>query len=130
MKDPVGLILHICISKWITKKNETAFHSTFRGQSPAEADLNLLETARRCELYGTKLHTSKVRGRSAVEGKGHPEVLAPSELYDLRDLLLANSIYAAKNVIRPSSTPLTPARLLYGTTLRKGENNCFRLSEK
>ena len=49
--------------------NETAFHSTFRGQSPAEADLNLLETARRCELYGTKLHTSKVRERSAAKGK-------------------------------------------------------------
>ena len=83
-------------------QNETAFHSTFRGQSPAEADLNLLETARRCELYGTKLHTSKVRERelSAVEGKerreGHPEVLAPSELYDLGDLLLPNSIYAAQ----------------------------------
>lgn len=32
----------------------------FRGQSPAEADLNLLETARRCELYGTKMHPAKV----------------------------------------------------------------------
>merc|ERR1712045_648318 len=29
------------------------------GQSPAEADLNLLETARRCELYGVKMHGSK-----------------------------------------------------------------------
>ena len=33
----------------------------FSGQSPAEADLNLLETARRCELYGVKMHASKVR---------------------------------------------------------------------
>lgn len=32
----------------------------FRGQSPAEADLNLLETARRCELYGMKMHPAKV----------------------------------------------------------------------
>ena len=32
----------------------------FSGQSPAEADLNLLETARRCELYGTKMHGAKV----------------------------------------------------------------------
>lgn len=31
-----------------------------RGQSPAEADLNLLETARRCELYGIKMHSAKV----------------------------------------------------------------------
>lgn len=31
-----------------------------RGQSPAEADLNLLETARRCELYGVKMHPAKV----------------------------------------------------------------------
>jgi len=31
-----------------------------RGQSPAEADLNLLETARRCELYGMKMHPAKV----------------------------------------------------------------------
>lgn len=30
--------------------------SYFSGQSPAEADLNLLETARRCELYGMKMH--------------------------------------------------------------------------
>lgn len=32
----------------------------YRGQSPAEADLNLLETARRCELYGIKMHPAKV----------------------------------------------------------------------
>lgn len=31
----------------------------YRGQSPAEADLNLLETARRCELYGMKMHAAK-----------------------------------------------------------------------
>lgn len=37
------------------------FSSLFmhRGQTPAEADLNLLETARRCELYGIKMHTAK-----------------------------------------------------------------------
>ena len=76
-RDRDGLTLtSILISMWTT--DETAFHSTFRGQSPAEADLNLLETARRCELYGTKLHSSKVEGReteresvlSAIEGKG------------------------------------------------------------
>lgn len=33
----------------------------YSGQSPAEADLNLLETARRCELYGIKMHPAKVR---------------------------------------------------------------------
>lgn len=32
---------------------------SYRGQSPAEADLNLLETARRCELYGVKMHPAK-----------------------------------------------------------------------
>lgn len=30
-----------------------------RGQTPAEADLNLLETARRCDLYGMTMHTAK-----------------------------------------------------------------------
>merc|ERR1719232_2270135 len=34
-------------------------HKKHTGQSPAEADLNLLETARRCELYGTKMHPAK-----------------------------------------------------------------------
>ena len=37
------------------------YYFSFRGQSPMEADLNLLETARRCELYGTKMHNVKVR---------------------------------------------------------------------
>ncbi|XP_063890991.1 FERM, ARHGEF and pleckstrin domain-containing protein 1 isoform X1 [Helicoverpa armigera] len=34
-------------------------HKKHLGQSPAEADLNLLETARRCELYGIKMHPAK-----------------------------------------------------------------------
>jgi len=34
-------------------------HKKHVGQSPAEADLNLLETARRCELYGIKMHPAK-----------------------------------------------------------------------
>ncbi|XP_066157423.1 FERM, ARHGEF and pleckstrin domain-containing protein 1 isoform X3 [Euwallacea fornicatus] len=34
-------------------------HKKHTGQSPAEADLNLLETARRCELYGIKVHPAK-----------------------------------------------------------------------
>lgn len=34
-------------------------HKKHAGQSPAEADLNLLETARRCELYGMKMHSVK-----------------------------------------------------------------------
>ncbi|XP_017768724.1 PREDICTED: FERM, RhoGEF and pleckstrin domain-containing protein 1 [Nicrophorus vespilloides] len=34
-------------------------HKKHAGQSPAEADLNLLETARRCELYGVKMHPAK-----------------------------------------------------------------------
>lgn len=36
------------------------FGYSLSGQSPAEADLNLLETARRCELYGVKMHPAKV----------------------------------------------------------------------
>lgn len=39
---------------------ETYDFNVIRGQSPAEADLNLLETARRCELYGMKMHPAKV----------------------------------------------------------------------
>ncbi|KAF7269086.1 hypothetical protein GWI33_017843 [Rhynchophorus ferrugineus] len=34
-------------------------HKKHAGQSPAEADVNLLETARRCELYGIKMHPAK-----------------------------------------------------------------------
>ncbi|KAF0292339.1 FERM, ARHGEF and pleckstrin domain-containing protein 2 [Amphibalanus amphitrite] len=34
-------------------------HRRLVGQTPAEADLNLLETARRCELYGMKMHPAK-----------------------------------------------------------------------
>ncbi|KAL3280913.1 hypothetical protein HHI36_004140 [Cryptolaemus montrouzieri] len=34
-------------------------HKKHAGQSPAEADLNLLETARRCEFYGIKMHPAK-----------------------------------------------------------------------
>ncbi|XP_063223774.1 FERM, ARHGEF and pleckstrin domain-containing protein 1 [Bacillus rossius redtenbacheri] len=34
-------------------------HKKHAGQPPAEADLNLLETARRCELYGMKMHPAK-----------------------------------------------------------------------
>jgi len=34
-------------------------HKKHVGQSSAEADLNLLETARRCELYGVKMHLAK-----------------------------------------------------------------------
>ncbi|XP_073948398.1 FERM, ARHGEF and pleckstrin domain-containing protein 1-like isoform X3 [Choristoneura fumiferana] len=34
-------------------------HKKHSGQSPAEADMNLLETARRCELYGVKMHPAK-----------------------------------------------------------------------
>ncbi|CAL1290927.1 unnamed protein product [Larinioides sclopetarius] len=34
-------------------------HKKIVGQTPAEADLNLLETARRCELYGIKMTPAK-----------------------------------------------------------------------
>lgn len=34
-------------------------HKKHAGQSPAEADLNLLETARRCELYGIRMTAAK-----------------------------------------------------------------------
>ncbi|GAB6019752.1 hypothetical protein CHUAL_001305 [Chamberlinius hualienensis] len=34
-------------------------HKKHVGQSPAQADLNLLETARRCELYGLRMHAAK-----------------------------------------------------------------------
>ncbi|XP_037089734.1 FERM, ARHGEF and pleckstrin domain-containing protein 1-like, partial [Pollicipes pollicipes] len=34
-------------------------HRRLAGQPPSEAELNLLETARRCELYGMKMHPAK-----------------------------------------------------------------------
>ncbi|XP_022829172.1 FERM, RhoGEF and pleckstrin domain-containing protein 1-like isoform X3 [Spodoptera litura] len=48
-------------------------HKKHIGQSPAEADLNLLETARRCELYGIKMHPAK-------EQEGVPLNLAVAHL--------------------------------------------------
>ncbi|KAF4519098.1 hypothetical protein B566_EDAN010520 [Ephemera danica] len=42
-------------------------HKKHAGQSPAEADLNLLETARRCELYGVKMHPAKGYYKDTVE---------------------------------------------------------------
>ena len=36
------------------------FILTFRGESPSEADLNLLDTARKMELYGIRMNTAKV----------------------------------------------------------------------
>ncbi|XP_035740182.1 FERM, ARHGEF and pleckstrin domain-containing protein 1-like isoform X1 [Vespa mandarinia] len=41
-------------------------HKKHAGQSPAEADLNLLETARRCELYGIKMHPAKDHERVSL----------------------------------------------------------------
>ncbi|CAF1041957.1 unnamed protein product [Adineta steineri] len=35
------------------------FHKNHLGQHPADADLNLLDTARKVELYGIKMHTAK-----------------------------------------------------------------------
>ena len=32
----------------------------YRGQSPSEADFNLLDTARKVEMYGIRLHAAKV----------------------------------------------------------------------
>lgn len=44
---------------WIVHLHIFSASGIYRGQSPAEADLNLLETARRCELYGMKMHPAK-----------------------------------------------------------------------
>ena len=51
------------LTRRVSHLNFSFFFSLQRGsgQSPAEADLNLLETARRCELYGVKMHPAKVR---------------------------------------------------------------------
>ena len=48
-----------------------------RGQSPMEADLNLLETARRCELFGVKMHPVKVRLCRPMSCKGKDASLRP-----------------------------------------------------
>lgn len=34
--------------------------NNFSGMTPADADLALLETARRCDYYGIKLHSATV----------------------------------------------------------------------
>lgn len=54
-----------CCGKWALRMlcaSQTHWNAIWiidSGQSPAEADLNLLETARRCELYGIKMHSAK-----------------------------------------------------------------------
>lgn len=52
------LFLRLSVNKTLYM-NTNLLISVCRGQSPAEADLNLLETARRCELYGVKMHPAK-----------------------------------------------------------------------
>lgn len=55
-------MIRACINTFQNEKisvGNCVYMYYFRGQSPAEADLNLLETARRCELYGTKMHPAK-----------------------------------------------------------------------
>lgn len=52
------------IKKWSENTStishlQTSPFEYFSGQTPAEADLNLLETARRCELYGMRMHPAK-----------------------------------------------------------------------
>lgn len=55
----VLLVYYLCaVFRCITKMAILKI-SFSRGQTPAEADLNLLETARRCELYGMKMHQAK-----------------------------------------------------------------------
>jgi hypothetical protein len=60
---PVGCVLRFPFVRKIISKNIFSISPiqfiNFRGQTPAEADLNLLETARRCELYGMKMHQAK-----------------------------------------------------------------------
>ena len=56
------------------------FCHIFSGQSPAEADLNLLETARRCELYGTKMHPAKVRPTFRLVFPTSFEIINPTQL--------------------------------------------------
>ena len=59
----VNAVFRSCSSQYnINSENKNFLFfslSTLRGQTPAEADLNLLETARRCELYGMKMHQAK-----------------------------------------------------------------------
>lgn len=53
---------HVLVFLFIIQKLKSSLKKLFpncRGQTPAEADLNLLETARRCELYGMKMHPAK-----------------------------------------------------------------------
>lgn len=38
----------------------------FRGENPAEADVNLLDTARKVELYGIRMVPAKVKLLSEV----------------------------------------------------------------
>ncbi|GIY24673.1 FERM, ARHGEF and pleckstrin domain-containing protein 2 [Caerostris extrusa] len=45
--------------KFLVNNTQLSLNVRISGQSPAEADLNLLETARRCELYGIKMTPAK-----------------------------------------------------------------------
>ena len=45
-------------------------HRRLTGQPPSEAELNLLETARRCEFYGMKMHPAKVGGCAHGDAPG------------------------------------------------------------
>ncbi|XP_076460431.1 tyrosine-protein phosphatase non-receptor type 4-like isoform X3 [Babylonia areolata] len=42
-------------------------HRQHRGQTPADAEFNFLERAKRLEMYGVDLHSARVRDQSSVE---------------------------------------------------------------
>lgn len=50
----------ICVLNEFSKLLRPYHSSLFSGESPSEADLNLLDTARKVELYGIKMQPAKV----------------------------------------------------------------------
>ncbi|KAH0624507.1 hypothetical protein JD844_032056, partial [Phrynosoma platyrhinos] len=72
---------HLAKNKYIPQQEALEdkimeFHRNHIGQTPAESDFQLLEIARRLEMYGIRLHPAKDREGTKINLAGHTKINA------------------------------------------------------
>uniref|UniRef100_A0A8C2XMJ7 FERM, ARHGEF and pleckstrin domain-containing protein 1 n=1 Tax=Cyclopterus lumpus TaxID=8103 RepID=A0A8C2XMJ7_CYCLU len=75
------------------------FHSKNIGQTPAESDFQLLEVARRLEMYGIRLHPAKDREGTRLSLSVAPTGFTSKDLFSLRKLSFKRKRFLIK--LRP-----------------------------